>query len=926
MIERIEDSKPDIIAITEVLPKRVASTVTSTELQLKNYELLWNGEAKNVKRGISFYVKAGIDAYIDTDLSDSEFSESLWVRLPLHGQANLLLGCIYRSPSTRSTDDTVKLTEVLNRAASASDTHLLIIGDFNFPRIEWKEGLGNIAGSNPNEDLFISCLNENFLIQMVDSPTRIREGQGHNILDLVLTSNQHILNSITYDTPLGKSDHVSLVLDLNLYANAPRPVTTRRLWNRANFDKMRADMESVDWEKELKEATVEEAWDIFSSSIEATMRENLPTKQVPLGGEWPIWISLEAKEAIRKRNKAWTKFRMSRRPHHLAVYKQLRNTASHVLKAARKQFENKIASEVKEKPKSFWKMINQQIKVKARVSDLQKSDGTLTKTDTEKAEVLSAQFTSVFTVEDDIIPDIPEYCQGACLDDIVISEESVIKILGKLKPDSAPGPDGIFPRVLKELKDVIALPMTLLFNKSLDEGKIPSEWKKANVSPIFKKGNKTEAANYRPVSLTCTCCKVMEAAVREHVVEHLNRNALLSTDQYGFRSGRSCVTQLLVALDEWTQGLDEGVSTDVIYLDYRKAFDTVPHRRLLRKIEAYGIRGKVSGWISDFLSNRTQRVVVDGSASAWAPVTSGVPQGSVLGPVLFIIFINDLPVGVESNIKMFADDTKASKYIHSEEDCQVLQRDLNTLATWSDNWQLGFNAAKCKHMRIGASQVPASYNIGDTEVKRVSEETDLGVTVDNRLEFDNHIHNKCAKANQLLGMIKRSFRYLEGDAFVTLYKALVRPHVEYATPVWSPWKKKSIREIEGIQRRATKLIPALKAEPYEVRLRTLGLPTLEYRRRRADMITVFKLLHGLEDIDPSLVIPNTQESDRTRGHPRKLFKPRCRLQLRANSFRHRVVCDWNSLPTYVVNSPSLNSFKTNLNKAWSRYPSKFVAV
>jgi len=178
----------------------------------------------------------------------------------------------------------------------------------------------------------------------------------------------------------------------------------------------------------------------------------------------------------------------------------------------------------------------------------------------------------------------------------------------------------------------------------------------------------------------------------------------------------------------------------------------------------------------------------------------------------------------------------------------------------------------------------------------------------------------------MMGMVKRSFRYLEGEAFVTLYKSLIRPHLEYATPVWSPWKKQQIRLIEGIQRRATKLLPGLRDKPYESRLRALGLPTLEYRRRRADMIVVYKALTGLEDIEPGHIIPRVQATQRTRGHPLKLYKTRCKTRLRANSFRHRVVNDWNELPEYVVISPSLNAFKSNLNKAWSNHPYKFTAV
>jgi hypothetical protein len=295
-----------------------------------------------------------------------------------------------------------------------------------------------------------------------------------------------------------------------------------------------------------------------------------------------------------------------------------------------------------------------------------------------------------------------------------------------------------------------------LYKRSISEHKLPQTWKNANITAIFKKGSRKQAGNYRPVSLTSILCKTLESIVRDGIMEHMNDNKLFTQHQYGFRRGRSCVTQLLEIMDHWTDLLDEGKNIDVIYLDFQKAFDTVPHMRLLKKMEAYGICGEVLAWVKGFLETRNQRVVLGKDVSDWKSVKSGVPQGNVLGPVLFLIFINDLPTVVKCFVKLFADDTKSYTVVRNECDRQQLQRDLDSLCQWSNTWLLKFNAAKCKVMHIGRTNPNLDYFMTDqttsntSKINVVSEEKDLGVTFDPSLKFSKHIANCAAKANKVL--------------------------------------------------------------------------------------------------------------------------------------------------------------------------------
>ena len=240
-------------------------------------------------------------------------------------------------------------------------------------------------------------------------------------------------------------------------------------------------------------------------------------------------------------------------------------------------------------------------------------------------------------------------------------------------------------RVLKEPNTELAIPLFILFRKTLEYEQIPTAWKKGQIIPIFKKGDESSVSNYRPVSLTSVISKVMETLVRNNIMEHLLNEKLLADAQHGFVSGRSCVTQLIETIEEWTQMLDKGNSVDAVYLDFRKAVDTVADERLLIKLKGYGVNGKVLSWVKAFLTDRRQKVLVNQSQSYWATVTSGISQGSVLGPLLFIIFINDLPDCVKSAIKIFA-DTKIYREIKDQSDIKQLQDDIDSLKKWSRDW------------------------------------------------------------------------------------------------------------------------------------------------------------------------------------------------------------------------------------------------
>ena len=387
------------------------------------------------------------------------------------------------------------------------------------------------------------------------------------------------------------------------------------------------------------------------------------------------------------------------------------------------------------------------------------------------------------------------------------------------------------------------------------------------------------------------------------MLDHAKDTNILDQNQHGFMQGKSCLTNLLETLEDITASLDCGDAIDVIFLDYQKAFDSVPHKRLVSKLQAYGYGEKVVNWVKSFLTGRTQRVIVRGSSSSCAEVVSGVPQGSVLGPILFIIYINDLPDIVKSQLKMFADDTKIYGKVNSQDDIYIIQKDLEHLQLWSEEWLLKFNAGKCKTMHMGTGNTQNDYHMGQTTLETTEIEKDLGVFLTSDCKVSTQCTKAAAKAMNCLRVIKRSFQYIDTDSFSILYNGYIRPHIEYCVQAWSPGLIKDIKTLEKVQRRATKLVPAIRSLPYEERLEALDLYPLQQRRPRGDLIEVFKLLNGLKQVDYSTFF-KLAEDTKTRGHSLKLFKPTLvkNLNCRSQFFSQRVINDWNSLPRNVVNA------------------------
>lgn len=366
--------------------------------------------------------------------------------------------------------------------------------------------------------------------------------------------------------------------------------------------------------------------------------------------------------------------------------------------------------------------------------------------------------------------------------------------------------------------------------------------------------------------------------------------------------------------------MDSGHQVDLVLLDLAKAFDKVPHVFLVHKLKQFGFHGNMLAWFRSYLSNRRQRVIVGGSASSFSPVTSGVPQGSILGPLLFLLYINDMPkVTMYSDVALFADDTKCFKTIRSYEDCQALQADLDALFSWSKKWKMYFNVNKCHVITITNKRNPLdfAYTIADHELSRESSVRDLGVTIETNLSWNKHIQSSVAKANRTMGCVKRAVGYhVEEKVKKQLYCSLVRPQLEYCSPLWNGTTRKNTFHVERLQRSATRFMVGYEDLNYQERLTRTSLLPLSYRRDIADLVHLFKCIHGDIDIDnlPVTMAENSVRHTRQSTASMKLTAPRFRTESFGRSYFNRTVTSWNKLPEDARSLSHVKNFKGYLNQ------------
>jgi hypothetical protein len=628
---------------------------------------------------------------------------------------------------------------------------------------------------------------------------------------------------------------------------------------------------------------------------------------------------IKIKNKIHKRAKslntdqAWTLFR------------QHRNTLTNVIRKKKLDYLNDLDKRASSSEsfgtKNWWKLVKSFLSKKGSNPDtippLEK-DGIVYYTNIEKATKFNEFFINQSNIEDNTyVPDIPEL--NTSINQIHLTIEDVKSTLTQLNSTKATGPDQIHNIILKASAGIISEHLTFLFNRSLNEGIFPAVWKTAHVTPIHKKGNKELCTNYRPISLLSCVGKTLEKCVQRHVLGYLNINQIITKSQSGFIEKDSTVYQLLGIYDDFCRSFDSEITTQAIFFDISKAFDKVWHRGLLRKLHAIGIRETLLKWFEDYLTERKQAVVLYGSTSNYLTVHAGVPQGSVLGPLLFLIYINDIVQDIESIIKLFADDT--SMYLcleNSDIRAEILNSDLDKITQWASKWKVTFNESKTELINISRNKnhqfLP--LNFGRSVLDNIPNHTHLGIIFQNNCKWENHIKTLIAKCRTQVACLK-SYKYrLSRKSLDTMYKSFILPQLDYADVVWNNCSQKLSEDLESLQLDAIRTITgAVRGTSHQKLYNDSGYVTLKERRLRHKIIMYHKIVHEKTPTYLNAHIPPLVSSINPyhRRRPLQRQVPQHKTEVYKQSFFPSTTILWNDLPESIQRTTSISQVKRYLS-------------
>ena len=925
--EKAIENNSVIVALTE---SHLKSQILDAEIQIPGYQLFRQDRMDRIKRGgVITYVKNEYASGLEVLTSgDNGVVEWKCLMVPIIGAVFIN---IYRPPTCgeqpfkSAMND---IAEAVNKLKAPMPT-IIMSGDFNMPFVDWGRSAicGGTLEMQRQAGLLMEFVSAYCLSQVVSEPTR-----KNNILDLLFVNNPEIIWKIDIDDTV-VSDHKLLLARTRIPDGMKNPEVYPELhgFSRLNFFSEMVDWEKlnrifleIDWESEFDAKSVSEILDVLQERLLEECE-----KQIPRKGAYRKKSNVPRDRRIMMRKRAKLNKKLARvyKPERRRMQRQLELLEFQMLESHRREArenERRAVEKIKENPKYFFKYAKKKSCLSVPVGPFEEF-GTIISEPREMSEMLQRQFVKVFSQPKLSDQEVNSLLDKNCLGftDISVERSDIMEAIQQISPSAAPGPDGIPPLLLKNCSTALSLPLSLLWRKSLATGEISDQLKLGLIIPIFKNGARSEPKNYRPVTLTSHLIKIFERVLIKNLVKYLENNDLLNDGQHGFRKGRSCLSQLMDHYQSLLNIMETGEAADVIYLDFAKAFDKVDHGILIRKLTGLGVGGSVLCWIYAFLKGRLQTVKVEGSLSCSASVVSGVPQGTVLGPILFLLFIGDIDRDLQfARATSFADDTRVVMQVGDDTDAADLQGDLGTLYKWAEANNMKFNGSKFQYLRYGPGSLGGLHYLTE-EGEKIEEATalkDLGIMMSASGTFENHISEICQKGSNMVGWILRTVSTRNSVPMLTLFNAVVRPVLEYCSQLWSPKAQGLIRKIETIQRQFTAKISGTEELCYSERLKHLRMYSLERRRDRYMVIYVWKVIQGHA---PNLLgrdkVVSTNANPRLGRYcllpPLNKKAPNYVQTLRENSFSVYGPKLFNELPTELRNfDGSLASFKCRLDK------------
>ena len=827
----------DILCFTET---HLSPEFDKTEILLDGFKPFFK-DRSNSGGGVMAYINLNLDAIERRDLVVPGL-EMIWIEIVSRG-IKFLLGIVYRSPS-----EPVSFWNNLNISienAFSVSQHVLLVGDLN----------ENLLNSNLHH--LKDIININSLRNVIEEPTRITENAS-SLLDPILVSNEiQLLDSGVIDIDKAVSDHrltyATFRLGYNRYQSFKRKIW---VYTKADFDKLNNLINSFDWDIFFSSISdLDTAVLSFTEKIIYFAELSIPHKTVTVRPNDQPWYNNSIRRESRKRDRLKRKASRANNPYLWCKYKTTRNKVNNMIKKAKEDFYGNLENiDFKyNDQKQFWKCVRYFMKNNTTnvIPPLLKHDrlgnSEVIFEDMEKATVLNEYFTEITNLNDTDV-NLPYFDERTTdvFPAIEISRTEVLETIRTLQLNKATGPDGISHRLILGAAHSICKPLSILFNLSLRKSQFPSSWKEANVVPLFKKGEHKLPSNYRPISLLSSIGKLMERIVFKHMYNFLHERKLINKYQSGFQPGHSTVFQLTEIYDRISKSLDERKYTCMVFCDISKAFDRVWHKGLLLKLTSYGFKNNFLKWLESYLTNRQQRVVLNSSKSAFLPIKSGVPQGSVLGPLLFLLYINDIADNLSSLTRLFADDSSISSSSHN---LSVIENELNSdltkLSKWAKDWLVTFNPNKTDIMLFTNRFVDIFPNVlfDNKQLQFVDTHKHLGVTLSSDGKWGAHIENLITKCTKMLGILRKLKFILSRTCLNRMYLSFVRPILEYADIVWDGMTDNQCNRLEIVQSEAARIVTGLtRSVKLESLYNEVGWAPLMQRRNEHKLINFFNIV------------------------------------------------------------------------------------
>lgn len=863
-------------------------------------------------------------------------AEDLWITLtvkPVNGRRviNLHLCVLYLCKQSLGFSFSTQLSHFLSKLGeviiSHPDDKYLIIGDFNMSSITWLP----ISGVRYLSPININSVDETTLIDDLTTHD-LKQYNGclnkyGKILDLVLANDAVVVTEC--DDPLVPIDpyHSSLLIGVQfveiplLKANS----YIKYAYDKGNYDSINREISERNWITELCDKPLDEAVDYFYSILHTLHTKHIPSRQVR-GQTFPKWYSQALRKVIKEKYKYLRKFKTYKNSADLQAFMCLRDRAKKLEQSCYQYYVATVEDSIEKAPKHFWSFIKSRTKSNSIPNNIT-YNGTTATTGGAICNLFSSYFFSTFlspSTPGNVSSDLSAQASPQALTDISsisINESEVAKILVRLDPSKSAGSDHIHSIFLIKCAESLAVPITIIFKRSIRECIFPQVWKSAFITPTHKKGSKTDATNYRPISKLCIISKVFERIVYDQVYSALKGS--FTPFQHGFLKGRSTVSNLILFNDYLTSAMDSGDQVDVVYTDYSKAFDRIDHIALISKLRNIGIHGDLLRWFSSYISMRSQAIVINSYMSSWVLIPSGVPQGSLLGPLLFVIFVNDISQCLHnSKLLCFADDMKVFLNITSSVDVQALQEDLSRLDEYCRLNKLDLNPSKCSVTTFSRKRnsILSVYKLKDQILQQTHVVRDLGVIQDSKLLFDEHISHIVAKASKALGFIMRSsVGFKKAKTLKILYCTFVRSILEYASQVWNPRYNKYIMRLERVQMKFIKFLCFRLHIPYNsdnyLQLcKQFHILPLSIRREISDTTFLLKIASAQIDCPDLISKIHLNVPSRFCRFTPLLSVPVVGTNYRQNAFIYRASNNFNIL-CKADNSLDLDLFCTSVDSA-----------